>query len=421
MEPIANVHAVSLTEYYAFPGKFRMMIQMSRICFYLQLHQPWRLEEDSLFAVGTGADWFEKADPAGLPWTNRGIVEKVAAKSYRPMLGLLLQLVKEHSDFRFALSVTGTLLEQLDKWAPDVVEILLELAGYSDQVEFLAETYYHSLASLYDEVEFASQVEKHRRTMIDRFGVLPTTFRNTELIYWDGLAPMVKRLGFKGLLTDGVPRYLQGFSQTRLAQSAQGELPILLKHSPLSDDVAFRFSNPQWSGYPLRAETYAHWLTAPWRKNDLINLFMDFETFGEHQWESTGIFAFFEQLVAIMCQGDYGDFVLPKAVIETGEPEFSYYVAEPQSWADIDRDLTAWRGNALQWDTLAQLYRQSIDKSGRDDPVWGRLQTSDHFYYMCTKWAADGDVHAYFSPYGDPYEAYRRYSLALAHLDTISQ
>lgn len=339
------------------------------------------------------------------------------------MLALLEKLLRQEPRFTFALSTSGVFLYQAKIYAPDVISQLQRLAA-TGRVEFLAETYHHSLSSLYSPSEFATQVKKHTRLIKKLFDQTPRVFRNTELIYSDAIGQQVLKLGFRGQLTEAVPRFLGPdlAAKTRVHVSADGTLPLLLKHAELSDDIAFRFSDRNWQWYPLTIDRYLDWLNV-YPESALINLFMDFETFGEHQWADTGIFEFFAELVRRTCAQSWTSWVTPSQVIDripaTQKKHLPrYHVPTPISWADVDRDITAWVENPLQQDCLKKLYtleKQILathNKTLIED--WRRLQTSDHFYYMCTKWAADGDVHAYFSPYDSPYEAYRRYSIVLA-------
>jgi alpha-amylase len=391
---------------------------MPQICWYFQIHQPWRLRPYSIFDVGAKHDYFE-IDPT-YDFANDLVMKKVAQKSYRPMLNLLAELVQKYPDFRFSLSLSGVVIEQLQVYAPDLLEKIAQMVQ-TGQVEILGETYYHSLASLYDPVEFAQQVRAHTQLVKKIFGVEPVIFRNTELIYTNNVAWQVQQLGFKGMLAEGADHILQGRKPTHLYQAAiEPKLPLLLKYYQLSDDVAFRFSQRSWAGWPLTAEKYEHWLTSPFYDEELINLFMDFETFGEHQWESEGIFPFFRQLIHLLHENPHAQFVTPSEVVATHEPQDTFSSDSPVSWADVDRDITAWVGNPLQHDVIRVLYAlgETVLASGDEQLIadWRRLQTSDHFYYMCTKWASDGDVHAYFSPYGTPYDAYVNYNNVLADL-----
>lgn len=387
---------------------------MSNICLYFQIHQPWRLNNYSLFDIGCHHQYFDTLDDA--KYNNEKIIRKVADKSYRPMLKLLLKKITQQPQFCFALSVTGTALEQFIQYTPDIIELLQQLAR-TQRVEFLAETYYHSLASLYSPAEFRIQVHKHHQKIEKLFGLTPQVFRNTELIYSNNIATQVQTLGYLGMLVEGADKILHGRRPTHIYASPSG-LPLLLKHYQLSDDIAFRFSQTAQSQKPLTADTFSHWISSSFSPSEYVNLFMDFETFGEHQWVDTGIFDFFSYFVDRFINTG-NNFVMPKEIINTN-PQDIFDSEDPVSWADVDRDITAWRGNELQYDTLSVLYsleskilRTKNQKLLND---WRKLQTSDHFYYMCTKWANDGDVHAYFSPYGSPYDAYIRYNNVLSSL-----
>ncbi|PIR59159.1 MAG: alpha-amylase [Candidatus Pacebacteria bacterium CG10_big_fil_rev_8_21_14_0_10_56_10] len=398
---------------------------MPQLCLYFQLHQPLRLNGYDVFDLSNSSRYFDLEPDQH----NAEIFRKVAAKSYLPMLRLLLELIGRHSDFCLALSCSGVFLEQAQQYRPDVIELLKQLAA-TGRVEFLAETYYHSLSSLFSETEFKTQIRLHSQAVHEYFGQTPTIFRNTELVYANQIGWLIAKLGFQGMLTEAVPRYLGDRPKTRLFRSyTEPSIPLLLKHAELSDDVAFRFSNRGWPGYPLTADKYLDWVNI-YPADQLVNLFMDFETFGEHQWADTGIFAFFAEFVDRCVAQSWNTFVTPGQVCTPfyqhgrARPELLelpvYDVPDPISWADVDRDLTAWIDNPLQQDSIRQLYglQDAIVRTGdmRLITDWRRLQISDHFYYMCTKWAADGDVHAYFSPYPSPYEAYRRYSIVLTDL-----
>jgi alpha-amylase len=354
------------------------------------------------------------------------------------MLQLLLQLVKKYPDFHFALSVSGVFLEQAEKWGPAVIELLQELVKHKEQVELVAENYYHSLACFYSPTEFRRQVRAYLQLVWKLFKVRPQTFRNTEMIYSNAIGQQVRQLGFDLLLTEAVDRYLQGRDRTQLWRAAGSgpDLYLLLKHAQLSDDIAFRFSQKSWPSWPLTAEKYIDWLNQ-YGPGDFINLFMDFETFGEHQWEETGIFEFFAQLVKQYRPPARGKrSVEPVFVTPTEAKNIAlkglvgmdldtdvlpvYDVPVPISWADQERDISAWIDNDLQKDALSQLYalEKKVYGSGQKELItdWQRLTTSDHFYYMCTKYFTDGDVHAYFNAYNSPLEAYRRFCIVLADL-----
>lgn len=398
---------------------------MPKLCFYFQLHQPYRLADYTVFDLGKAVSYFEDQQQV-----NKNVFQKVATKSYLPMLRLLLDLLKRQPGFTFALSCSGIFLEQAEAYQPQVITLLQKLVA-TGRVELLAETYYHSLASLYSPTEFKHQVDLQLEKIKAVFNVVPRVFRNTELVYSNTIAEQVTAMGFIGMLTEAVPRYLQGRDKTVVYIDQKASLPLLLKHAELSDDIAFRFSDRSWREYPLTVEKYLDWL-AVYPADHVVNLFMDFETFGEHQWADTGIFTFFEKVVTEFSKTPINQFVTPsqmfsqlstlpttKAATAANLPK--YDVPLPISWADVDRDLTAWIDNPFQQDTIAKIYAleaavlASADELLIDD--WRKLQTSDHFYYMCTKWSADGDVHAYFSPYDSPFEAYRRFSIVLADLE----
>lgn len=386
---------------------------MPQICFYFQLHQPYRLSEFNVFDLDNGTDYFSK--------DNGPIFKKVSQKSYRPMLELLVKLIDLHPRFKFALSCSGVFLEQALSFDPYVIELIDKLVK-SKRVELLAETYYHSLAGLYSEKEFAQQVKLHGMMLKKLFSYKPIIFRNSELIYNNYIAYQVEKLGYKGILTEAVDRYLHGRERTLPYKSKTDKpIPMLLKHAPLSDDIAFRFSNKNWPEHPLTVEKYLRWVEI-YPEDHMVNLFMDFETFGEHQWEDTGIFLFFEKFIEEFLDKDYNKFVNPGEVIKKLKIKDldTYNVPDPISWADVDRDLTAWVDNDLQKDTINKIYELEDTVLATKNKVlidqWRRMQTSDNFYYMCTKWANDGDVHAYFSSFESPFEAYRHYSIVLADL-----
>lgn len=398
---------------------------MPKVCFYFLLHQPYRLTNFAVTDLDNQVDYFA----SGQYDQNREVFLKVADKCYRPMLTLLLELISHHPEFKFSFSNSGVFLEQAQAWAPDVIELLQKLSLYHEQVEILGENYYHSLSALYSETEFAAQVKAHEILLKKLFNVRPKIFRNTEMIYNNYIAYQVSRLGYQGILTEAVDRHLEGRPRTQVYRSnCTPPIPVLLKHAQLSDDIAFRFSQQSWSDWPLTSDKYLQWLSN-YYSDEIIGLFMDFETFGEHQWVSTGIFDFFRYLIVDGLKQSSLKFVTPSEVLIKPHARRRrswlnqlpiYHVDEPISWADEHRDLSAWRSNDFQSDTLQKIYELESAVQKLNDPKlltdWRRLQTSDHYYYMCTKYFADGDVHAYFSAYDSPLEAYRRFCIVLADL-----
>jgi alpha-amylase len=381
------------------------------VCFYFQVHQPYRLRRYGVFEIGRRRDYFDDA-------ANDAIVRKVAEKCYLPMNALLLELIDRFEGrFRVAFGITGTALEQLERSCPEALRSFQALAA-TGCVEILSETYYHSLAFLESPAEFDEQVAAHRELVLRLFGARPRVFRNTELVYNDALARHLAARGYEGVLAEGADRVL-GWRSPHFVYRPAGApaLALLLKSYRLSDDIAFRFGDRAWEGHPLSAEKFAGWVHAVNGLGHVVNLFMDYETFGEHQWAETGIFEFMRRLPAEILAHPDGGFVTPTEAVRAYPRVAELAVPEFVSWADQERDLTAWLGNGMQRSALRGLYelRDAVRASG--DPAllsdWRRLTTSDHFYYMCTKFFADGDVHKYFSPYESPYEAYIAFSNAL--------
>ena len=382
------------------------------ICLYFQVHQPARLRLYRFFDIGKDSHYYDD-------FANRTILRRVAQKCYLPMNALLLELIEANKGaFKVAFSISGTVLEQFDRYAPEVIESFRKLAQ-TGNVEFLSETYYHSLASLASEAEFKHQVLKHKAAIEHYFGVTPKAFRNTELVYSDAIGEMVNEMGFKTMLTEGAKHVLGWKSPNFVYTCAQASgLKLLLKNSGLSDDIAFRFSDRGWSDWPLTAEKYLGWLKSAAQNDEIVNLFMDYETFGEHQKAASGIFDFMRALPQfVLADGEF-EFVTPSQATKKHRPVGELDVFDPISWADEERDVTAWLGNELQNDAFNKLYDQT-EKLGllNDEALWadfGHLQESDHFYYMCTKFFSDGAVHKYFNPYDTPYEAFINYMNVLS-------
>lgn len=369
---------------------------------YFQVHQPFRLRR---FWPDDRPGFFRYFDER----SNREIFERVARKCYIPANRTLLESIDEHKgEFKFSLSITGTLLEQCELWGGEVLESVRQLAE-TGAVEILEETFYHSLSSLFeDKTEFIEEVKEHREMVSDLLGVKPQIFRNTELLYNNSIAKIVSDLGYKAILTEGADHMLEGRSPNVLYKAKDSGLPILFRNYKLSDDIGYRFSARWWEGYPLTAEKWASWASGV--KEDCINIFMDYETFGEHQWRETGIFDFVEKLPAEVLKNglefstpvELTEKYLPVAEIDVGD--FSTI-----SWADMERDTSAWLGNDMQRRCFEEIRLLEPFVKKTEDPeilrIWKHLLTSDHYYYMCTKWLGDGDVHSYFSVHSTPFEA----------------
>lgn len=406
------------------------------ICFYFQVHQPYRLSKCSAFEKGKKEEYFEGPEA----YRNEDVFEKVAKKCYLPTNVLMLELLKKNPEFKISYSFSGVFLEQCLEYGPIGQEVLNSFKALvkTGQVEILSETYYHSLAWLFSKKEFAEQIHKHQKLIQKIFRKKPSIFRNTELIYSNEIAEFIREMGFKGILAEGWDHYLSWKSpnylhhpkkidlhpedlkvaqEYRLRKNPPEQIHLLLKNYKLSDDIAFRFSNKDWVEWPLNVDKYSAWLDAA--EGNTINLFMDYETFGEHQWKETGIFEFIKCLPAAMRERNIG-FKTPSETIKSYDIQGEVDVPHLMSWADMERDLSAWKSNEMQESALKRVFdleqkvtqRLSSLRKGPEERLlndWRKLQTSDHFYYMCTKYWTDGDVHAYFSCYDSPYEAYITY------------
>jgi alpha-amylase len=377
------------------------------IVLYLHAHQPFRLRNYTIFDAANVHDYFDTVNDAD--YDNRRILDKVIQKSYLPTNRKLLELLKKHPEFCLNLSISGVILEQLEQWSPDTLRSFQDLIA-TGRVEIASETYHHSLAFFYNREEFEAQVEMHRAKIKELFNQTPTVFRNTELAYNNELAQWAEKAGFRGILAEGWDPVL-GWRSPNFMYRPTGTktIRLLLKNYKLSDDIAFRFGNRDWEEWPLTADKFSHWLSEI-HPADTFNLFMDYETFGEHQWEDKGIFDFLDKLPEKWLQNPNHTFMTFSQAIDTFEPHDEVDMPNTVTWADNERDLTAWLGNPMQQQAITALYGlgDAAIKSGDlqiiDD--WRKLQTSDHFYYMCTKWFSDGDVHAYFSPYNSPYTGF---------------
>lgn len=391
---------------------------MPGICFYFQVHQPLRVKKYRVFDIGCEHNYFDDSSETNL--NNKKVMEKVALKSYLPTNRLMLKLLENHPDFKISFSFSGIYLDQIEKDFPEILDSFRALVN-TGRVEILSETYYHSLAFLYSRDEFRFQVKKHKRKIKKLFGVTPKVFRNTELIYNNDLALEVEAMGYRGILAEGADQILEWRSPNYLYHAkGANRIKLLLKNYRLSDDIAFRFMEQAWEEHPLYADKFARWISGYNSSEDVINLFMDYETFGEHQWMEGGIFDFLEALPGELLKNPDNYFVTPSEAVTrypaVAELDFPYFV----SWADVERDLSAWLSNSLQKDAIETLYSlEKAVKAAKNKELtedWRRLQVSDHFYYMCTKWFADGDVHKYFNPYESPYEAFIAYMNVLNDL-----
>jgi len=388
---------------------------MPSVCFYFQVHQPIRLRHYTVF--DNNDQYFDD-------FKNASVCRKVANKCYLPANRLILDLIRRFDGrFKVAYSITGVLLEQLQRYSPEVVSTFDALAQ-SGCVEFLAETYYHSLSFLYSRDEFIEQINKHSEIINRFFGQTPRVFRNTELIYNNELACLISSMGrFDAIITEGADHILGTRSPNFLYQPKSCDnIKLLLKNYALSDDIAFRFSNRSWPEWPLTAEKFAGWISRINGNGNVVNLFMDYETFGEHQWEDTGIFNFVRHLPEKILQHPDNNFKTPGEVAQSYPTVDIVDVPHIISWADTERDLSAWLGNAMQSSAIHELYRLERNvKSTNDEKIigdWRKLQASDHFYYMCTKYFADGDVHKYFNPYDSPYDSYINFMNVLDNLQS---
>lgn len=386
------------------------------IMLYLHVHQPFRVGRYSAFDTGLNHYYFSATERAD----NEQIFRKVAEKSYLPMNRLLQEMLDAQPKFKVSLSLTGTFLEQCEMWGGDVLESFQRLVA-TGRVEIVAETYYHSLAFFYSRLEFEKQVAMHREKVQKLFGVTPTAFRNTEFAYNNDLGKWADAAGYKAILAEGWDPVLEWRSPHYAYRPPETEnISLLLKDYRLSDDIAFRFSNRNWAEWPLTSEKYVGWLNALREEEELINLCMDYETFGEHQWDEHGIFDFMKHWIPRWLDHGEHQFVTATEAAERHQPAGTISAEHTITWADMERDLSAWLGNSMQQEALRHLYdlEDDILRTRDIDLIadWRKLQTSDHVYYMCTKWFTDGDVHAYFSPYSSPYDAFIFFMNALRDL-----
>ena len=385
------------------------------IVLYLHVHQPWRVRNYDIFDVASKHNYFSES--ASADQDNELIFHKIADKSYKPMNHLLEKLLNDHPDFKVSLSITGTFIEQAEQFDPGILDSFRRLVD-TGRVEILSETYHHSLAFFYDRNEFEAQVERHRQKIREVFGVETRVFRNTELAYNNELAKWADDHGFNGIIAEGWDDVLGWRSPNYVYRPVNtGNIKLLMKNYRLSDDIAFRFSDRGWADWPLTADKYHRWASTALEDAPLLNLFMDYETFGEHQWAEDGIFEFFEQFVRHWVSRPDQKFYTISEAIEANEPQGEISVTQTVTWADSERDLSAWLGNNLQHEAMKYIYdmTERVLRTGDGQLIddWRKLQTADHVYYMSTKHADDGSVHSYFSPYSSPYEAFLNYMNAI--------
>ena len=392
---------------------------MRAICLYLHIHQPVRYREYSIFDVANDSNYYNSHYDSRQ--SNERIFKKVAHKSYHPMLDLLEKNMNKYPDFKVSFSITGTWLEQAEKWDPSLIQQIKRMVD-KGQVEIVGETYYHSLSYFYNLDEFNDQVLMHAQAIKRLFGVNPQVFRNTEFAYNDSLAKWADAKGYKGILAEGWDKVLGWRSPNHVYRPAGcNNIKLLLKNYRLSDDIAFRFSNRGWSEWPLTVPKYLNWLCDDCLRGNLINLFMDFETFGEHQWQDTGIFSFMDSLIGKWLSGYENKFVTVSEACNLMEPVDEISMPDTVTWADTERDLSAWLSNKMQASAMQDLFNLSDQVLATKDSQlisdWRHLTTSDHPYAMCTKYWHDGDVHAYFSAYASPYEAFMYFMNVLRDIE----
>ncbi|HHV02430.1 MAG: glycoside hydrolase family 57 protein [Bacteroidales bacterium] len=384
------------------------------LCLYFQVHQPYRLRQYRFFDIGKNHDYFDD-------FANKTIMARVATRCYIPANRLMLELINKYDGaFKITYSISGIALEQMEQFAPQALESFQELAK-TGHVEFLSETYSHSLSSLISPRKFRDQIKVHVNAVEKHFGQKPKAFRNTELIYSDTIGEMVAGMGFATMLTEGA-RHILGWKSPNYiyVNALNPKLKLLLRNFRLSDDIAFRFSNKSWGDWPLTAEKYAGWIAGALEKDDIVNIFMDYESFGEHQPASSGIFDFLKAMPGMILNHTNLEIMTPSQAAAKHQPIAPLNVPYAISWADEERDISAWLGNELQQEAFNNLYKiEDLVRDSNDPDLqrdFRRLQASDHFYYMCTKFFSDGDVHKYFNPYDTPYEAFINYMNVLSDI-----
>ncbi len=370
-----------------------------------------RLAHYPFFDIGSGKPYFDSQK-------NKELLERIARKCYLSANKIVLKLLEKFGgEFKINYSITGILLEQLEADFPEVIDSFQKIID-TGNAELFGETYYHSLSYLVSEKEFREQIKKHSSKIRKTFSFKPKIFRNTEAMYSNSIASIAASLGFRGIISEGLDSALQWRSPNYIYRAKDSDIKVLLRNYRLSDDIGFRFSERNWEGFPLTAEKYSEWIAGS--EGQCVNIFLDYETFGEHQWEETGIFNFLEHFPSEALKHSNVSFSTASGLLERHSPVGEFDVPQVSSWADIDRDLSAWLENKMQKHAFSELV--SLEKEVKKPKnaflleSWRKLQTSDHFYYMCTKWFADGDVHKYFNPYSNPYDAFLNYMNVLTDM-----
>ncbi len=384
---------------------------MKKICFYFQIHQPYRLKRYRFFNIGRDHYYYDD-------FSNEDILQQIAARSFVPANKMLLDLIKaSNGEFKFSISVSGVALDQMEIYSPEVIDGLQQLSR-TGAVEFLAEPYSHSLSSLMDPIEFEYQVKKQAEKIKLLFDQEPTVLRNTELIYSDDIADLAYSMGYNKMISEGAKHILSWRSPNFVYKSEnQPNLKLLLRNTQFSDDISLRFSDYSWKEYPLTADKYMSWIASTSPEEEVFNIFMNYETFGNLQPSHSGIFEFMKALPKFAKEKGVG-FATPSEIMDVHKPVGTVSVPSPISWADEERDLSRWLGNTLQRSAMETLYaiseRVRLTNDRRLKQDWSYLQTSDHFYYMSTKHFYDGSSHSQFSPYQSPYDAFNNYMNVLS-------
>ncbi len=380
---------------------------MKSICLLFQVHQPLRHRRYRFFDIGNDHYYYDD-------YTNETVIKNLSQKCYLPANSLLTELAKKlKSKLKVAFSVSGVALEQFEIYAPEVIRSFKKLNS-TGCVEFLSETWSHSLSSLSDKNAFENQVKMHERRISELFGSKPSVFSNTEMIYSDQIGSQIFKMGYKGIITEG-PRHVLGWKSPNFVyvNALNPRLKVLMRNFKLSDDISFRFSNKDWSEYPLTAGKYIGWIKNLNPREEVVNLFLNYETLGGIQPAESGIFDFLEYFISGVASDDELKFAFPAEIIKDTQPVSAVNVPYPISWADEERDLTAWLGNDMQKEAFRKLYsiceRMKECRNEKLLKDWNYLQVSDHFYYMSTKLFSNGEVHSYFNPFDSPYEAFINY------------